>query len=233
MWALLGPGMAVAAPMSTCLAPCGELLVNGGLDDAFVVGLGGRKGLSVGPHAATVSVLAEVPWADLDLADHRLTGDLILPLVEGERWMLAGRTAVLWRRLDTHMNTMGNVGLAGGVLGGWTAQRGWLAGELGLDHAAATRIVHKAAYRELVYADAVDGWYRNTGTTLDLGLRAGLRVRRAELGLRVGQTRSLQLQTQTLTQTQTVPFYASLGVAWQPRRFGASAANSDDDTHRL
>jgi len=179
-----------------------------GLDDAFVAGVGYRHVVDVS-RPLVLSATADVPWADFDLADHRVIFAASMPIVSSDRWMLAGRVAPSWRRVSTHMNTMGAAGVGLGLTGGFNGETLFVHGALGSDVTLGTRIVHADTYRELVYADAVDGWYRTTGVRWTGELHVGAAFDKVEVGLRTGQARSLQLET------GTIPLFAALHVGWR------------------
>ncbi len=60
--------------------------------------------------------------------------------------------------------------------------------EVGLDKAFVTHMNHREWYRTYFYADAKDGWYRNTGDTVHFGISAGVAVGKAELLARSTRT---------------------------------------------
>lgn len=188
----------------------GAVYATTGLDDAFTVGVGYRHVSALwGDRSLVLAATAEVPWAAFDLADHRVLFAASMPLIQHKRWVLAGRVAPTWRRVETQMNTMGAAGLDAGVVGGWTSSRWFVSGLLGVETALATRIVHAEVYREMVYTDAVDGWYRITGARLTGELQVGAAFDRTEVALRLGQARDLRLQT------GTIPAFATVNVGWR------------------
>lgn len=77
------------------------------------------------------------------------------------------------------------------VLAGHYAPRWFAAAEVGFDWALATHIDHSDAYRMLVYADARDGWYGNTGGLFRYGLQGGITFGGNDVVLRAGQLRDV------------------------------------------
>jgi hypothetical protein len=71
---------------------------------------------------------------------------------------------------------------------------------------AATHIEHTDRYRQVVYADARDGWYSSPGATLAYGVFGGYSFTNVDVVVRAGQRRDFQLDTWML------PFYATAGV---------------------
>jgi hypothetical protein len=91
------------------------------------------------------------------------------------------------------------------LLGGYYTRRWFAAAELGLDCALATHVTSSDAYRMHVYADARDGWYGGSATTLRAGLQAGASFGGNDLVLRAGRLQDLA------GNPAMFPFYATLG----------------------
>jgi hypothetical protein len=92
------------------------------------------------------------------------------------------------------------------LTGGFYARRWFIAGEVGFDWVAATRITFSDRYRTNVYAGARDGWYRNPGGTGYVGLHGGVSFSSFDVVVRAGHPRTTALES------QTVPLYVTVGV---------------------
>jgi hypothetical protein len=154
-----------------------------------------------------------------------VVGELIMPVFEpggGDGEVRAGLRGVvagggrftLGVALLPHLRTTRNqvhraVGLGVDLelapqleLGRWA-----LAVELGYSRSLLLHLTHTQAYRDRVYADAVDGWYQGGAGTVRAGARAGVRLGRVTAQLRGGVTRTDH------GDAELVPFYGEAGVA--------------------
>ena len=193
------------------------------LDDGanvITVQTGAEYGLKLGSGYARVTSLADRPlvlsadltlgWAEVDIDDFRLRAGALAPIVDGRRWKVIGGAGLLLRGAQNDLGRMTNVGADVAILAGRYAERGFVAAELGFDWAAVTHVAHSDAYRMTVYADARDGWYRNSGGTLRAGLQGGITLGRHDLILRAGRMIDVS------GNPPLFPFYATLtfGTRW-------------------
>lgn len=95
---------------------------------------------------------------------------LVGPAAGRGAWRITVKAMPLVRSTRNEVNHMTNVGIDAGLIGGYYAQRWFIATETGIDWAAATYIKHSERYRETSYEGAKDGWY---STIWDIVLRAG------------------------------------------------------------
>jgi hypothetical protein len=179
--------------------------VRTGLDHAFLGELGYRRVLAWGERQLLVGGDVGVPWARLDLGDYRVRATVGLPL-GGEHWKLAGWLSPTLRGTDNAASDMTALGADLRLTGGYYARRWFIAGEMGVDWVAATRISFSEAYRTQGYSGAKDGWYRTPGGTTYAGLHGGVSFSSFDLVVRAGHPRTTSLEQ------QTVPLYLTVGV---------------------
>lgn len=183
-------------------------------DDASVttVTTGVEHGLVVGVGAGYVTTVADrqlVLAGDLaldaaDARDVRVRVGALAPIVSHGAWRLIGGAAVVARNGYTDVAQMIDVGGDFALLAGRYSRRWFAAGEVGFDWAIATHLDHTDAYRMLIYADARDGWYRNTGGLLRTGVQGGVSFGKSDVVLRAGVLRD------TSGTAPLVPFYGTL-----------------------
>jgi hypothetical protein len=181
---------------------------------------GAEHGLGLGAAYARVTSFAgrelvlsgdlTLGWAEVDANDFKLRGVASAPLVERGRWKVVGALAAQVRGTKNAIARMVNAGVDATLLAGRYTPRWFAAAELGYDWAVATHIDHTDGYRMAVYADARDGWYRNTGGNLRYGLQGGVSFGRNDVILRAGK------QQDSGGNATMIPFYATLtyGLRW-------------------
>lgn len=180
--------------------------VRTGLDHAFTAQLGYDHVVAPCDRVLIAGVEITLPWAHPDLGDYQVRLGATTPLVEHGPWKLAGRLGPTVRGAGTAAGRMTALGAELGLSAGYHGDRGFVAAEAAADWAAATHVRHSDAYRDGIYADADDGWYRSTGGTIRAGVHGGVSFRGVDLVLRVGRPFAIDLEGQTL------PFYATVGV---------------------
>lgn len=186
--------------------PANRVHLRTGAEHGFVAGVGYARTVSLLEHRLLVLGDVSLPWAGLDVADYRVRTGVLVPFAATRRWRLAGTLAPTVRGTSNVAARMTSLGADAGVQGGFYARHWFVAAEVGLDWAATTHVANTASYRQIVYADARDGWYALSGGTYRYGLQAGASFGRYDLALRVGKLGELGGGQPML------PFYGTLAV---------------------
>ena len=179
--------------------------ISTGAEHGLVLGAGYGRVVSVAERRFVLGGDFALQWAEVDVSDVRLKLGVQAPLVERGRFKLIGAAATLVRGTRNDTARMVSVGPDVAVLGGFYARHWFAAAELGVDWALATHITHDDAYRMQVYADARDGWYGSSATTLRTGVQTGASFGGNDIVLRLGRLQDLA------GNPALVPFYATLG----------------------
>lgn len=134
------------------------------------------------------------------------------PLDLGRRFALVAELdPLVLRTLANEAQTMRGVGSAARATVGYLGPKAAIGAALSFDSAWTTHIRHEDAYREQVFAEAADGWYRSSATNLRAGLSATYRLGALDLAFDAGAAR-----TGALNPSLLVPgVYATLGAAWR------------------
>lgn len=127
-----------------------------------------------------------IPFFDFDLNDIRirLTSETVL-LKKGIFEVRGGIDPVV---CNTKMQTetMTSIGADFHVFTGVSTQK-WNTGiELNYNQMVSTYIKHTDKYKENVYADVVDGWYKATASNIKIGLLVGRKFNNLEIYLKGG-----------------------------------------------
>ena len=165
--------------------------VTTGAEHGFVVGAGYGRVLTVADRLVVVGGDVALDWAEIDVDDFRVRGGAAAPIVTHGRLQLVGSLNATLRGTNNDLGRMINLGADAALLAGYYAPHWFAAAEAGFDWAAATHITHSDGYRMLVYADARDGWYGNSGGLFRYGVQAGASFASNDLVLRAGQLRDV------------------------------------------
>ena len=178
--------------------------VTTGAEYGLVAGAGYTRILPFLDRKLVLTGDATVPWAGADLMDYKVRVRALVPIAGTTHWKLAAAIAPIVRGTKNGMSRMENVGVDIGVVGGYYTNRWFAAADSGFDAQLATHVTHDDAYRELVYMNAKDGWYSNTGGNLRGGLQAGVRIDRYDISLRAGKV------VDASGEAPMLPIYANL-----------------------
>jgi hypothetical protein len=177
-----------------------------GLDPALLPTVGYARVISMFGHPVQLAGDLGIAAAELDTRDFRVQAQAFTSILRWRTVNLTGRAALIGRGTENSIYRGYNFGLGfTGTLGVYR-RRWFVATELGFDKAVVTHVTHSAWYRTYFYAEAKDGWYRDTGGTVHYGLTAGVTVGKVELLARYGVQRTEQLND------LMPPMYASVGL---------------------
>ncbi len=185
------------------------VLLETGAEYAFLVRAGYARRFDVLNRPLIVGAELTVPWAGFDFADYQVRVRTTMPLVGDGHFKLVGQLSPTLRGISNETVRMTSLGIDVGLLGGYYGTHFFVLGELGFDWATTTYVHHKDRYRELVYAEAKDGWYAPGGGNFRVGLVAGYSGKNFDLWLRGGISRDIEMR-QTL-----LPFFATLGGSYR------------------
>jgi len=148
-----------------------------GLDPAVVTTIGVSRTFDLYGHGALGFVDFGLASAEVDLEDARSRVGAQVTLWSYREWRLAGRGILTAQRTSNSVyhGTGFGADLAASI--GYYRHRWFAAALLGYDRTVVMHLEHTRWYRDNVYADAVDGWYRGESGLLHggpmLGLAAG------------------------------------------------------------
>lgn len=171
--------------------------VTTGIQYGRVIPIGGRPILLTAEWAAPVGKRV--------FDDSRVGLQLSGSLHPGRRWQIPvslGAGAAFTQNKIARLNSLN---LLVGIRPGFYARRWHLAGDIFYNKILAVHLRPSEYYREAYYAEAQDGWYRNAGGQLKLGLSGGLSLGRNDLTLRAG------IAATEKGQPNVLPAYAVIG----------------------
>jgi len=206
---LLAPATAAAQEINlgTLDQEAHRVHVTTGFEYGLVAGVGYSQAVRFLDRHVVLAGEATVPWAPVELSDFELRATALAPLIGSPRWKLAASLSPVVRGTQNRIDRMVDVGLDVALIGGFYSRAWFVALEGGTDLALATHVTHSDAYRDNVFPDARDGWYRSPGANFYGGVQAGVSVSRYDVSLRAGQIRDLG------GNAPMMPLYATLTAA--------------------
>lgn len=124
--------------------------------------------------------------------------------------------AGIYRRYENPLVRLQNVGSEVKATFGYYKMSWFVAGEFGFDKAIATHFKHSESFRENVYANVQDGWYKPaSGGNFLYGFQAGYSFKKIDLTLSLGK-----VATQDFKSSPLIPYYMSLAILY---KMGSSA----------
>ena len=125
-------------------------------------------------------------------ADHRLVPEVATRFDLGGTWRATlALQPITWTRAINDVHRLASLGSGLDLGVGHMGEKWAVLGTAGIDWAWSTHIRHEDLYRELVYADVQDGWYRNTGANLALGVSTTRRTKPVDVHLDIAMVRTL------------------------------------------
>lgn len=119
----------------------------------------------------------------------------------------------VFRTYENSLVRLANIGTEiNGALGYF--KPGWfVAGEVGFDKAIVTHFKHSDAFKENIFHDVQDGWYRPaTGGNFQYGIQTGFSGKKFALAMRIGKVVTQDFKTAPL-----IPYYLALGFGFKIR----------------
>jgi len=183
---LLSPGVGRAPDLDTGANVVGSTVGIDGATIAWSMGYARAIQLPI-PRVLVVGTQFTMPMTQPDFGDWRWrTGARIDSLVWG-RFAWPFEADFVLRRLANRSVKAWGLGSELITMPGYYPRRWFLAAEVSWDQQWGTHLEHSDAYRNVVYDEVQDGWYRTTGFTMRYGARVGGRPwKRMELWLRAG-----------------------------------------------
>jgi len=161
-----------------------RIALTAGLDPAVLAAVGYSRTVSLGTRSLALSVELAAPVAAFDAQDYRVVfGAQTWAFRRGSLY-LAGRGGVISRGTSNDIFVAHGFGADITAYAGFYARGGFCALEIGFDKEMVTHISHQDWYRNVVYADAVDGWYSAGGGIWHGGVVGGTGLGRFEISLR-------------------------------------------------
>ena len=156
-----------------------------GLDPAVLTTLGYVRGFGPDAGAALWEADLGLSVAEVDAEDLRLRIGMQATAWRTGAWRVALRGRLIARSTSNSIYDGQAFGADLTTHVGYY-RRGWfVSGSLGYDRTVVMHLEHSDWYRDNIYADAVDGWYRGQSGILRGGLAAGVTVGVVEVATRV------------------------------------------------
>ena len=117
----------------------------------------------------------------------------------------------IYRRYENPLVRLQNIGSEMTVAIGLYKTKWYVAGEFGFDKAVVTHFTHSELFREIVYPEVQDGWYKPaTGGNFMYGIQAGYSMKRSDIVLNIGR-----VVTQDFKSSPMIPYYLQVGYVYR------------------
>jgi hypothetical protein len=160
-----------------------------GLDPAVLTTLGYVRGFGPDAGSALWELDLGLGVAEADAEDLRLRLGLQATVWRSRDWRVALRGRLIARSTSNSIYDGHAFGADLTTHVGYYRQGWFVAGSLGYDRTFVMHLKHSDWYRDNIYANAVDGWYRGETGIWRGGLAAGVAVGAVEVAARVEMRR--------------------------------------------
>jgi hypothetical protein len=149
-----------------------------------------------------------VPLFALDLNDIRVRIITETTILRKRNFEIRGGIDPVFVNVKMETENMSSLGADIHVFTGFTNDK-WNAGlELNYNHIFTTHIAHTQKYKENVFEEVQDGWYRNTASNIRIGVLVNRTINRFDVYLNGGISRTGQFNAYLFVPTM----YALVGV---------------------
>ena len=155
--------------------PQQQLSISTGLDYAVLpLTISYKKGLRLfgGKRVISAGVEAIVPMFNFDLNDLKLSLTTEMTLYKSSRFEVSGGLNPLYVSTKLETNHLRSLGADLHLFAGYSSPNWHLGLDFMYNKIFSTYITHSDIYRDNVFADVVDGWYRNTASNIKIGIYA-------------------------------------------------------------
>jgi hypothetical protein len=113
----------------------------------------------------------------------------------------------LHRRYASELVVLNNLGFELKTTNGFYKSKWFVATEIGLELGLPTHIKHSDTYRQNIYAEVADGWYKPvSGAIMNIGVQGGYTFNKSDLIFTIGIFQSVSSTVNVL-----IPYYTTLG----------------------
>ena len=149
-----------------------------------------QVGFNIGNYKLPFSAGADItiPLFSFDLNDIRVRLTTEMTFLRARNFEIRGGINPVFVNLKTKTQTMSSLGADFHLFTGFTNAR-WNTGvEFLYNKMFSTYIKNSDIYRDNVFENAVDGWYKNTAANIRIGFLVNYRIHKFDINLRAGMS---------------------------------------------
>lgn len=136
----------------------------------------------------TAGVDVTIPMYSFDLNDIRVRIITDMTLFRKKNFEIRGGINPVFVNVKMETETMSSLGLDFHFFTGFTNEK-WNTGvEFQYNKIFSTYIKHTEIYRDNVYGEAVDGWYKNTASNIRIGILVNRSIKKFDVYLKAGSS---------------------------------------------
>jgi len=169
-----------------------------------------KIGFNIGNYKLPFSAGADItiPIFAFDLNDIRIRFTSEMTFLRARNFEIRGGIDPVFVNLKMETETMSSFGADFHIFTGFTNSR-WNAGvEFMYNYIFTTYIKHTDIYRDNVFEEAVDGWYKNTAANIRIGFLINYRAGRFDINLKAGYSATGEFNDYLFVP----PMYGNFGV---------------------
>jgi hypothetical protein len=172
-----------------------------------------KQGFSLFNYKYPVTIGADVtvPVFAFDVNDVRFRIISETTLLRNKNFEIRGGIDPMLANIKMETESMLSLGADFHVFTGFTNQKWNLGLEANYNQIFSTHIKHTEKYKELVYADVVDGWYKNTASNVRIGILANRTINRFDIYVNCGISKTGKFNDYLFVPTM----YALVGVTYR------------------
>jgi len=113
----------------------------------------------------------------------------------------------IYKRYASELVKLNQVGLDIKTVNGFYKSKWFVAAEFGLELGLSTHFKHSETYKQNIYADVQDGWYKPLSAgIMNFGVQTGYSFKQSDLIFRIGYYKTISSSVNVL-----IPYYMTLG----------------------
>jgi hypothetical protein len=179
------------------------VFVNTGWD--YGLGFGGGYGFKFKTARPLIFVSEiNIPSGKRFVDDYKIKSGLSISFYKIKDFQFSGSCMLLQRRYENSLVTINNIGTELNLVAGYY-RKYFIAAEIGYDKALLSHLSHTEAFKQNIYAEAKNKWYRNTGGIVSIGVQIGFSFKKSDLSFKIGKLFNQNLKTSPL-----IPYYMKL-----------------------
>ncbi len=159
----------------------------------------------------TAGVDVAIPMFSFDLNDIRIRLITETTFLRKKNFEIRGGIDPVLVNLKMETETMSSFGLDFHVFAGLTNEKWNVGADIQYNKMFTTHIKHTDIYRENVFLDAVDGWYKNTAANIRLGFLVNRTIKDFDIYLKAGYSTTGQFNDYLFVPT----IYSNIGVNYR------------------
>lgn len=175
------------------------------VDLAALINIEYGRVISIKNNPFILSANVGLPFGEIISDDYKIVMNISGNISKRKNWTLPAHIGLFNNRTKNSMNSVASSGFRLSITPGYYKKSWFVASEIAYEKFLLTHIENSEFYKKVYYAEAKDGWYKNSGGNIHFGIITGKTINKGELNLKFG------LQTTENLNQVLVPYYVQIG----------------------